>query len=188
MEMNSETIPAGLLLIADFVARVPERGMDAIERKRQAKELALLSIQQMKRTFSWNPKRTIWVAILIWFTAFTTLWSMSTVLGMFRTTGQTIGGTMKQLTQLGIELPPNVASPFGSAIGVADSIPSFGIADALAISFGAVVLYGIYKFITVMPNLDRLHILNAEEQRLEEEVRYLNQWMSQLIGQSMERK
>ena len=178
---NSEFIPAGLVLLVDFVARVPERAMDAIERERQSKHVQLISIDQMKKKYSWNPGRTTWMALLIGSTAFSLLWSMSTVMGTFHSTGQTIGGTVNELSQLGISLPPNVASQFGSIITVADKAPSFGIGDSIAITFGVIVVYGIFKFLTVMPNIDKVHMLNEEESRLEEEIRYLNGWMNDLI-------
>lgn len=178
---NRETAPAGLLLLADFCARVPERAMDAIERERQMRELHLLSIHQMKKTYSWNPGRTIWMALLIGVTVFLSFWSMSTVLNMFGSTGQTITGTMKQLSQLGIELPPNVAPQFGSLMNAADVMPKFTMGDTIAYTIGSMVLYAIYRFFMVMPNLDRIKILHEEEKRLEEELRYLSAWMNELI-------
>lgn len=187
-QANRENVPAGLIGVADLVARIPERAMEIIEREKQHRELSLLSIHQMNKTYSWNPGRTVWIALLIGLTAFSLLWSTSTTLGMFRSTGTSVGGVMKELSSLGIELPANIASPVSSASMLADTLPNFGIGDSIAMSFGLMVLYGIYKFFTVMPNLDRLHTLHDEEKRLEEEVRYLSAWMSQLIGKSMEEK
>jgi hypothetical protein len=186
MNSNRENVPAGLVVLADFVARVPERAIDAVEREQQIKRLLLLSIQQMKKTFSWNPGRTVWMALLIGLTAFSLLWSMSTITGMFHSTGQSLGGTMKELNQLGIELPSSISSQVGTLVTVADATPNFGMGDSIAISIGCIVLYGIAKFLIVMPNLDKLHTLNEEEKRLEEEVRYLNGWMNELVHKKLD--
>lgn len=181
MPFNRENLPAGLVLLADIVARIPERAMDVVERERQLNGLRLLSIHQMQKVYSWNPGRTIWVAVLIGVTVFSALWSTSTVLGMFSSTGQTLTGTMKELNQLGIQLPQNVASPFTSMMGIADAMPAYSGGDMIAYTVGSILLYAIYKFLTVLPNLDRLKLLQEEEKRLEEERRYLDAWMDDLI-------
>lgn len=187
-QLNRETVPAGLVGVADLIARVPERAMEVIGRERQNRELSLISIHQMNKTYSWNPGRTVWIALLIGLTAFSLLWSMSTTLGMFRSTGTSVGGVMKELSSLGIELPSNIAKPVSSASTLADTLPNFGIGDSIAMSFGSMILYGIFKFFMVMPNLDRLKTLREEEKRIEEEMRYLSMWMTQSIGQTMESK
>jgi hypothetical protein len=185
---NHESVPAGLLLVADIVARIPERAMDFVERERQLKQLSLLSIQQMKRTYSWNPGRTVWIALLIGLTVFSTGWSLSSILGMFGTSGMSLGGAVKQYQQLGIEIPVGVAGQFSSMTGFVDAMPKITMTDTVMFTIGSIILYAIYKFITVLPNLDRLKLLREEEARIEEEISYLNGWMSDLASKASDIK
>jgi hypothetical protein len=178
---NLESVPAGLLFVADFAARVPERAMDVVERERQHKQLLLLSIHQMKKTYSWNPGRTVWIALLIGLTVGTSMWSMSTVMSMFNTSGLSFGGVLNQYQQLGIEIPATVGSQVGSAVSAMDALPKFGMGDTIAFTIGSMIIYGIIKFLLVMPNLDRLRLLEEEEKKLEEEIRFMNGWMNDLI-------
>lgn len=180
--LNRESAPAGLLLIADFIARVPERATDILERERQKRDLTLLSIHQLKHAYSWNPKRTVWIALLIGFTIFTSLWSLSTTLGMFSSSGQSLTGTMNELSTLGIELPPNIASQFGGVASAADSMPKISVGDSLLISIVCMVLFGVIRYLFAIPNMHRLKALDEEELRVEEEMKTLTDWSTEAMN------
>ena len=162
-ELDLTAVPAGLVPLADAINRQPARAMEMIARERQIRSLALLSVQQMKRVFSWNPKRTIWMGILIGTTAFSLFWSFSTIMGMFRSTGTTLGGTMDQLSQLGISLPSNLSGSITPLVSVADKSPSFGIGTAIFLTLIVIAGYALFKFLVVSQHFGDIHTLHESD-------------------------
>lgn len=178
-ELDLTLVPAGLVPLADAMNRLPKRAMEMIARERQIRELALITVKQMKRTYSWNPKRTIWMAILIGTTAFSLFWSFSTVMGMFRSTGTTLGGTMKELSLLGIELPPNLSGSITPLVSAADKSPSLGMGTAIFLTLLILAGYALLKFLVVSQHWNDMRTLHESEAALQEEIVALNVWMKE---------
>jgi len=178
-ELDLTLVPAGLVPLADMMNRQPKRAMEMIARERQIRELALITVKQMKRTYSWNPKRTIWMAILIGTTVFSLFWSFSVVMGMFRTTGSSLGGTMDQLSQLGITLPSNLSGSVTPLISAADKAPSFGMGTAVFLTLAILAGYALLKFLVVSQHWDDMRTLHESEAAIQEELVALNVWMKE---------
>lgn len=176
-ELDLTLVPAGLVPLADAINRLPARAMEMIARERQIRELALVNVKQMKRVYSWNPKRTIWMGLLIGSTAFSLFWSFSIVMNMFHSSGSSLGSTVNELSTLGIQLPSNLSGSVTPFISAADKAPAFGMGTAIFLTFVVMAGYALLKFLIVSQHFGDIHTLHESEKAIQEEVDALNAWM-----------
>jgi hypothetical protein len=176
-ELDLSAVPAGLVPLADAMNRQPGRAMEMIARERQVRELLLLSLRQLKHIYSWNPKRTVWMGLLIGTTAFSLFWSFSTIMGMFRSTGTSLGGTVNELSQLGITLPSNISGSIAPLVSAADKSPSFGLGTAIFLTLIVLGGYALLKFLVVSTHWNDVRTLHESELAIQEELDALNTWM-----------
>lgn len=181
-QSQSKNIPAGLLILADAVERMPDQAGRILEREHESKKVALLSVASLKRVYSWNLGRTVMIALLIGVSVGSALWSVSSIVGLFGSAGMSFAGTASELSQLGIGGLSNPSVK--TTLTLAESLPKFGAGDIFMYSVLSMFLYGVIKFLLVLPNIERLKMLKEESVRLEEEIGYLNGWMSDLAGRS----
>ncbi|MFA5130730.1 MAG: hypothetical protein WC477_07535 [Patescibacteria group bacterium] len=178
-ELDLSAVPAGLVLTADIVNRQPGRAMDVILAERHLRELTLLMIRQNKRKLSWNPGRTGWMAFLIGSTALTLALAFDAIMSTFRTSGTSLGGTVNELAQLGIQIPSNMNGMVQPLISVADKSQTLGWGGSIGITLACLLIYGIFKFVVVAQHWGEISTLKESEQVIQEELATLQIWMNE---------
>ncbi len=170
-----EVAPPGLLVVADFMERMPDRAEALLEHEISRRERERVLSQETKNLLSWHPWHTIRFLILSGAIAFAAAWLFSVVLEFVKLYNKAVG------TKLGIpfvdenvfnlgELLPSQVFPMLS------NVPEFGALESVFIALGVVLLVALVKVLFILINWKKIKLLSSAEKALRQELEVLEEW------------
>jgi hypothetical protein len=178
--INRETVPPGLLIVADVIARLPERKQDllAYELKRRERELVML--RDTHQRLSWHPVQTLKSVILYGINAFVLAWSAGLL--------SSVGRSYASLKSSHVDVPIPFAQDFGINFGpfvptstpllVAAQLPSVTLEEAIMFGLTIALAIILMRVIIVVIRWRKMHELHEQEIELVHEIDVLREWLT----------
>lgn len=177
-EPNRETAAPGLLMVADLIARIPERKADlvAYEIARRERERALL--YEARQRLSWHPVRTIKTLLFYGINGFVLAWAA----GLLAILGRSYN-TLKA-AEFAVPVPffhdavlaLGQAIPTSTTLIAASRLPAFSFWDAVLIGLAVAATVMLMKLVASFLHRDRLRQLASATAELERELEALKRW------------
>lgn len=175
---NRDTCPPGLLLVADLLARVPERKRDLIDHEIKKRERERLMSHETRQLLSWHPLHTTKTVLLFGVHSFILAW----VVGLLASLGRSY--VALQTTTIEIPLPLvkdivfNLGSfvPTSTSLGLASQLPAWSFRDALVVGLIVSLVVAAEKVVFAALQWDRVKKLKASMSELDQEMASLKAW------------
>ncbi|MCW1891931.1 MAG: hypothetical protein KIH65_001665 [Candidatus Uhrbacteria bacterium] len=173
-------IPTGLIVIADYVERVPERAIELLTYELQRREREKVLLEETKGFLSWHPWSTLRLLLLSGGVAFTVAWSFSLISDFMRLYNETVTRANLQGAAFGnasMDLTKLIPQ---SAFGFFSGLPEFGTKESVLVALGVIVALAAFKLLFILLNWEKIKVLNISDRALMEEMRYLKGWIAVL--------
>lgn len=181
--INRDTVPPGLLMIADIIVRIPERRDDllAYELKQREREIAL--IVEAHHQQSWHPIKTLKSVLLYGVNAFVLAWSA----GFIASVGRSYASL--KTSQLGIPVPflgntpLNIGSlvPTSTPLSIAAQLPLITPQQAFFIGAAVGLAAVVMRVLVVAFRWKRLRALREQQAELKKEMHILQTWITPAV-------
>lgn len=165
-------------MVADFIARVPERAQDVIASELEKRERERTMAHETRGLLSWHPINTTRTVLLFGFHGFVLAWALSWL--------GALGQAYAQLRSATIELPlplvQNLSFDIGSlvptstALSVASRLPTINFRDAVGVGIAIAIVIALERGVLAAFQWKKARLLRAAEEELKKEVDILRSW------------
>ncbi|MEN9558727.1 MAG: hypothetical protein RL141_1096 [Candidatus Parcubacteria bacterium] len=178
MKPNRLTVPPGLVMVADLIARIPERAQEVIASELAKREREQTVAHETRNLLSWHPINTTRMVLLFGFHGFVLAWA----LGWLGAIGQAYAHL--KVTTIAVPLPLvqdlsfNLGTlvPTSTVLSVASHLPTLDFRDALGIGIGIAIVVALERGIIAAFQWKKSRLLRAAEMELEKEMELLRGW------------
>lgn len=175
---NRDTCPPGLVIVADLMARVPERARDLIDYEIAKRERERLLVHETRQLLSWHPLHTTKTVLLYGFHGFILAW----VIGLLASLGRSYAALQTAKIEIPLPLVKDIVFNLGSFVptsttfGVAARLPVWSFRDAAVIGLGIAAVVAVEKLVFAAFQWGRVKKLRASMQELDREIATLKEW------------
>jgi hypothetical protein len=176
-KMNRETVPPGLLMVADLIVRLPERKEELLAYELRKRERDQQIARETLHLLSWHPLHTTKVVLVYGITAF----SIASLVGSIASLGQWFVHLQASKVPLSIpmvgSIPINIGSlvPTSTALSSIADLPVVSLRDSMYFGIAVALLVLIEKVIFIVIQHGKAQVLRRALEELDVETKALKE-------------
>ncbi len=175
---NRLTVPPGLVMVADLVARIPERAEDVLASELARRERERTMTHETRSLLSWHPINTTRTVLLFGLHGFVLAWALGWLAAL--------GHAYSQLKTASIAIPlPLVQDlafdlgnivPTSTALSVASRLPPIDFRAAIGVGLVIAFIVAMERAIIAAFQWKKARMLRLAEAELQNEIDTLKSW------------
>lgn len=177
-KLNRLTVPPGLVIVADLVARIPERANDVIASELARRERERTMTRETRSLLSWHPINTTRVVLLFGLHGFVLAWALGWLAALGHAYAQlktaSIAIPLPLLQDLAVNLGTFV--PTSTALSVASRLPPIDFRDAIGVGIAIALIVAVERGIIAAFQWKKARLLRTAEDELQAEIEILKSW------------
>jgi hypothetical protein len=172
---NRETVPPGLLMVADLIARVPERKEELLAYELRKRERELQVVRETRHLLSWHPLHTTKVVLIYGIIAF----SIATLIGSIASLGQWFVRLQSSNVPISIPMVGSIPFDIGSYVPSSTTLsslallPNISLLNSTYFGIAVALLVLIEKVVFIIIQYGKAEVLRNAEKELNEEMEAL---------------
>lgn len=175
---NRLTVPAGLVIVADLVARIPERGQEVIASEIARRERERTMTRETRSLLSWHPINTTRTVLLFGLHGFVLAWALGWLAALGHAYAQLKTSSIAIPLPLVQDLAFNIGTivPTSTALSVASRLPPIDFRDAIGVGIAIAFVVAVERGIIAAFQWKKARLLRAAEDELQAEIETLKSW------------